>query len=153
MMAEVLQERLGLAAADAEQAVKVLERAHSIRYVEGAGGGRHHRAGQPPLWGGDGRRKSGGRRHLRRRPDGRRLLATVGKAMLTRLQEKYPDLAPCLPDIASAADLLINCYRGGGQVLICGNGGSASDSEHVVGELMKGYLSAPPRIDRGAPGS
>ena len=57
---------------------------------------------------------------------------------------KFPDLATCLPELQAAYDLLLTCYRAGGQVLICGNGGSASDSEHVVGELMKGYLSARP---------
>jgi D-sedoheptulose 7-phosphate isomerase len=35
---------------------------------------------------------------------------------------------------------LRNSYRSGGKVLVCGNGGSAADSEHIVGELMKGYL-------------
>jgi D-sedoheptulose 7-phosphate isomerase len=57
---------------------------------------------------------------------------------------KHPDLTPLLPDLQQAYDLLLDCYQAGGQVLICGNGGSASDSEHVVGELMKGYLSARP---------
>jgi phosphoheptose isomerase len=57
---------------------------------------------------------------------------------------KHPDLAPLLPDLQQTYDLLLDCYQAGGQVLICGNGGSASDSEHVVGELMKGYLSARP---------
>ena len=64
--------------------------------------------------------------------------------MLERLTQKYPDLASCLPDIQRAFDLLATCYRQGGKVLICGNGGSASDSEHLVGELMKGYLQPRP---------
>jgi D-sedoheptulose 7-phosphate isomerase len=38
-------------------------------------------------------------------------------------------------------------YRHGGKLLICGNGGSAADSEHIVGELMKGYLSKRPLPD------
>jgi D-sedoheptulose 7-phosphate isomerase len=40
----------------------------------------------------------------------------------------------------AAAGLLRECYRNGGMVLICGNGGSSSDAEHIVGELMKGFL-------------
>lgn len=60
------------------------------------------------------------------------------------LLAKFPDLTPLVPDLHRAYDLLLSCYRAGGQVLLCGNGGSASDSEHVVGELMKGYLSARP---------
>lgn len=63
---------------------------------------------------------------------------------LTALVEKYPALEALLPDVQRAFDLLAACYRAGGQVLICGNGGSASDAEHVVGELMKGYLSPRP---------
>lgn len=52
----------------------------------------------------------------------------------------YPELEPCLPDIQAAFEILRACYRGGGKVLVCGNGGSAADAEHIVGELMKGYL-------------
>ncbi len=63
---------------------------------------------------------------------------------LSLLLQKFPDLTPLLPDLQSAYDRLHACYQSGGQVLICGNGGSASDSEHVVGELMKGYLAARP---------
>lgn len=35
--------------------------------------------------------------------------------------------------------MTVSCYRNGGKVLVCGNGGSAADSEHIVGELMKGF--------------
>jgi D-sedoheptulose 7-phosphate isomerase len=66
---------------------------------------------------------------------------------LQTLFTKFPDLRPLQGDLQRAYDLLFACYRGGGQVLICGNGGSASDSEHVVGELMKGYLAARPAPD------
>jgi len=60
---------------------------------------------------------------------------------LDELITKYPDLSSCVPDIQTAFDVLQQTYRQGGKVLICGNGGSASDSEHLVGELMKGYRS------------
>jgi len=60
---------------------------------------------------------------------------------LDDLIERYPDLAVCKEDIVSAFELMCRCYRGNGKVLICGNGGSASDSEHIVGELMKGFRS------------
>ena len=63
---------------------------------------------------------------------------------LSRLFEKFADLTTLHADLQAAYDLLHACYQSGGQVLICGNGGSASDSEHVVGELMKGYLAARP---------
>ncbi|MGH2544759.1 MAG: D-sedoheptulose-7-phosphate isomerase [Ardenticatenaceae bacterium] len=64
--------------------------------------------------------------------------------MLDRLVSKYPDLAACAPEIQRVFDVLESCYRQRGKVLICGNGGSAADSEHLVGELMKGYLSPRP---------
>jgi D-sedoheptulose 7-phosphate isomerase len=59
---------------------------------------------------------------------------------LIKLIEKYPDLKPCIADIQSAFELLRLTFGGGGKLLICGNGGSAADCEHIVGELMKGYL-------------
>jgi Phosphoheptose isomerase len=57
-----------------------------------------------------------------------------------KLFERYPGLVVCKKDILDAFDLLNNCYSQGDKVLICGNGGSACDSEHIVGELMKGFL-------------
>ncbi|RAP75218.1 D-sedoheptulose-7-phosphate isomerase [Paenibacillus montanisoli] len=59
---------------------------------------------------------------------------------LHALHSKYPELAVCLDDIRRSFELLEACYRQGGQVLVAGNGGSASDSEHIVGELMKGFM-------------
>ncbi|MDR0449871.1 MAG: SIS domain-containing protein [Treponema sp.] len=50
------------------------------------------------------------------------------------------ELNPLRDEILAAAALLAASYRKGGQVLICGNGGSSSDAEHIVGELMKGFL-------------
>ncbi|NMP37935.1 MAG: SIS domain-containing protein [Clostridiales bacterium] len=50
-----------------------------------------------------------------------------------------PDLAGLRADIAQAYGMLRETYDGHGKVLICGNGGSAADSEHIVGELMKGF--------------
>jgi D-sedoheptulose 7-phosphate isomerase len=46
--------------------------------------------------------------------------------------------------LAAALSLLAGALRGGGKVLVCGNGGSAADSEHIVGELMKGFRSRRP---------
>jgi D-sedoheptulose 7-phosphate isomerase len=55
------------------------------------------------------------------------------------LLKQAPELAPCLPDLERAFDLLRRAFREGGKLLVCGNGGSAADSEHIVGELMKGF--------------
>jgi len=63
------------------------------------------------------------------------------KKILNVLLEKYPKLETCKEDIEKALELLIACYRGSGIVMTCGNGGSAADSEHIVGELMKGFKS------------
>ncbi|MFC5404780.1 D-sedoheptulose-7-phosphate isomerase [Cohnella soli] len=57
------------------------------------------------------------------------------------LYAKYPELAPvCAAEIGQAFAILRDCYRSGGKLLICGNGGSAADCEHIVGELMKGFM-------------
>lgn len=58
---------------------------------------------------------------------------------LNLLTERYPCLAPCKGDIEKAYKILENCYLNGGKLLIAGNGGSCADSEHIVGELMKGF--------------
>lgn len=55
------------------------------------------------------------------------------------LIERYPKLAICKEDIKKAYELLEEAYRNGRKLLVCGNGGSASDSEHIVGELMKEF--------------
>lgn len=50
-----------------------------------------------------------------------------------------PDLVENLPAIEQAAEILFTAFQGGGKLLVCGNGGSAADSERIVGELMKGF--------------
>ena len=61
---------------------------------------------------------------------------------------RYTQLKCCEGEIAKALDLLLTCYRGGGKVLTCGNGGSAADAEHIVGELLKKFRKHRD-IDRG----
>lgn len=58
---------------------------------------------------------------------------------LQLLIERYPKLAVCKEDIKNAYKLLETAYQQGKKLLVCGNGGSASDSEHIVGELMKEF--------------
>ena len=55
------------------------------------------------------------------------------------LYNRYPQLKGCEGEIAKALALLLTCYKGGGKVLTCGNGGSAADAEHIVGELLKKF--------------
>tara|TARA_R110002050_G_scaffold224406_1_gene360396 strand:- start:1768 stop:2430 length:663 start_codon:yes stop_codon:yes gene_type:complete len=58
---------------------------------------------------------------------------------LDELIRRYPQLRSLKYKILNAANELISCYEQGNKVLICGNGGSCSDSDHIVGELMKGF--------------
>ena len=58
---------------------------------------------------------------------------------LKRMIERYPALGPVSGEVRSAYEILHGCYRQEGKLLVCGNGGSASDAEHIVGELMKGF--------------
>ncbi len=53
---------------------------------------------------------------------------------------RYPQLKMCKNDVDRALKALIDCYENGGKLLLCGNGGSAADCDHIVGELMKGFL-------------
>jgi D-sedoheptulose 7-phosphate isomerase len=65
-------------------------------------------------------------------------------AALAKLVDKYPELAVCTEDILQAYEILKQCYLGGGKTMLCGNGGSAADCEHIAGELMKGFMSRRP---------
>jgi len=58
---------------------------------------------------------------------------------IEHLIDRYPKLIVCREDIAQAYELLETAYSNGRKLLVCGNGGSASDSEHIVGELMKEF--------------
>ncbi len=60
---------------------------------------------------------------------------------------RHPKLLYCGEDIENAVKELKTCFSGGGRVYICGNGGSAADSTHIVGELVKGFLSKRPLDD------
>lgn len=62
------------------------------------------------------------------------------KEIMDKLIARYPQLESCRKEIRSAYSLLKTCYQQNGKLLICGNGGSAADSDHIVGELMKGFL-------------
>lgn len=55
------------------------------------------------------------------------------------LIDRYPKLIVCKDEIISAYEFLQEAYCNERKLLVCGNGGSASDSEHIVGELMKEF--------------
>lgn len=58
---------------------------------------------------------------------------------ITGLTARYPALSECSDDIRRAFDILLSCYRAGGKVLVCGNGGSAADADHIAGELLNKF--------------
>ena len=53
--------------------------------------------------------------------------------------KRYPVLEACKEEIIGGYELMEECYKNGGKLLIAGNGGSAADSEHIAGELMKRF--------------
>ena len=64
------------------------------------------------------------------------------------LVERYPSLETAKEDIIAAYLLMEESYENGGKLLVAGNGGSAADAEHIVGELMKGFkLPRKPEAD------
>ena len=66
---------------------------------------------------------------------------------MKELLSRYPQLTDCAESITKAVEFIVDGYFMGGKVLCCGNGGSAADSDHIVGELMKGFLSRRPLTD------
>jgi D-sedoheptulose 7-phosphate isomerase len=59
---------------------------------------------------------------------------------LQQLTERYPSLCGIQDNIYKAYELLVRTFQSGGKILVAGNGGSAADSEHIVGELMKNFV-------------
>lgn len=70
---------------------------------------------------------------------------------MENLLNRYPSLENCKTDIEKAFNLILDTYKKGGKVIVCGNGGSAADSEHIVGELMKGFMLKRPVTDKRIP--
>ncbi len=62
------------------------------------------------------------------------------EAILAIFLRRKAELEPCASDIRAAFIVLETSFRSGGRLLVCGNGGSAADADHIVGELMKGFL-------------
>jgi D-sedoheptulose 7-phosphate isomerase len=69
------------------------------------------------------------------------------KKFLDELIRRYPQLENISEKINEAAERLIRCYQNGNKLLICGNGGSCSDSDHIAGELLKGFEQKRPLDD------
>lgn len=63
---------------------------------------------------------------------------------LNELIERYPELESIRNDVEKAYELMEEAYASGHKMLVAGNGGSAADSEHIVGELMKTFKKERP---------
>lgn len=61
--------------------------------------------------------------------------------MIDNLITRYPALSDIKEQLIKTVDMMEDTYKKGGKILICGNGGSCADCEHIVGELMKGFMS------------
>ena len=72
------------------------------------------------------------------------MLTPEQRAILQRLLGDNPALAPLRSGLLDAYALLQGAFESGGKLLLCGNGGSAADADHIVGELMKGFLKKRP---------
>jgi len=64
---------------------------------------------------------------------------SMEKEYINTLVNRYPSLESVKTDISAAFDIIADSYANGGKLLIAGNGGSASDAEHIAGELMKTF--------------
>lgn len=59
--------------------------------------------------------------------------------ILNDLMERQPKLEACRADIDRTFQEWVSCFDENGKLMICGNGGSEADSQHIVGELMKEF--------------
>lgn len=75
------------------------------------------------------------------------ILSRGSEELIAAVLELYPDLRSCLEEIKQAFFILKQTFVGKGKLLVCGNGGSAADAEHISGELMKGFLKKRPLPD------
>ena len=73
------------------------------------------------------------------------LLPTITQiAIYKRLLERYPELEACTAEIYGAGEILKEAAKAGNKILLCGNGGSAADADHITGELLKSFCKKRP---------
>ena len=66
------------------------------------------------------------------------------KYYLSELKQRRPALSKIISDIENACDIIIESYKHSGKLLVCGNGGSCADADHITGELMKSFARQRP---------
>jgi D-sedoheptulose 7-phosphate isomerase len=69
---------------------------------------------------------------------------SAGSPVFKRLIERYPDLQSCLKEMEAAGKLLLDAAMNGSKILVCGNGGSSADADHICGELLKSFCKKRP---------
>lgn len=60
----------------------------------------------------------------------------IADSLIESAETKTKILKECKSDILTAVELLVNCFKNGNKLLLCGNGGSAADCQHIAAELM-----------------
>ena len=70
------------------------------------------------------------------------------QSYVEKLVERFPDLKDQQKQIQAFCDAIVQSYRKDGKVLLCGSGGSAADSEHITGELLKGFITKRPMSEK-----
>ena len=65
-------------------------------------------------------------------------------SIFNRLVQRYPELEVCVPEINAAGELLVKTAEKNKKILLCGNGGSAADADHIAGELLKSFCKPRP---------
>lgn len=88
------------------------------------------------------------------------MLKAGAKAILSTYVKNVPALLPVQDSLETMVTLLSDCFAKGGMLLVCGNGGSCADADHIVGELVKSFrmerrleanfLASLPQEGRGA---
>lgn len=71
-------------------------------------------------------------------------MKTIVDDIIAKALVRYPALCGCEAQITMAAQAMISCYTHKAKILTCGNGGSAADAEHIVGELVKSFCLSRP---------
>ena len=66
-------------------------------------------------------------------------LLPIEQAVVDEMLVRRPDLKECVPSLVALHCALVECYDGGGKLLVCGNGGSHADALHITGELCKSF--------------
>ena len=64
----------------------------------------------------------------------------ITQSFVNAFFERHPDLVPLQDQILDACHTLITAFQNGNKLLLCGNGGSCADCDHIAGELLKGFL-------------